>query len=500
MATVSVVVDPGAGGDYLSLNAAEADNYGAGTSNFVANTVSAFCELQCTNGSADSTTVNDGGRTTSNAYHAKIFTETHRHLGYYPTSGNYYRLEATSGTLLALSDSYLEVDGVPFYNKSQTTYDNGVRANEAEYTISNCIFRGDGAAISDDCVGIYLTAIGASAFVFNNIVYDWGGGGSIYGGIFVNVPTAKGFIYHNTLVDNTVGIERSGGDVPPVLKNNLAFDNTNDYTGTFDTASVTNGYTGGGSGPTGDDTPVDLGTASASIFVDPGNDNFHLLDQTSPAYAAGTSLTGDDLDVTADIDGRNRLATPCIGADEVVVRLTGGAVTFPALAGDGAGTHDAGTTYQAAGAVTFGTLDAAAIAYANTTHLAGGSASFAAVSVAGEAIRGQIHYAGGAIILSGVTVNGAALRYTTYVAEGSLIIGPLNIGGRIDLPDYVAPARSPAPLIVLPRRKKVPLKPKALRPERIQKRKADRKQRRKKGKGRRLSPSVSPRTIRRDLR
>jgi len=136
-------------------------------------------------------------------------------------------------------------------------------------------------------------------------------------GIDVNTNTdGQGFVYSNTVSGCTKGIETSWQDT--VAKNNIAFNNTDDYLGDYypGETSTNNAYSEG-SDPGSNGLNI-TGNSSSDLFVDFGIDDFHLK-SGSVLIDAGADLSSDGyLNFSDDIDGDNRSGTWDIGADEYV--------------------------------------------------------------------------------------------------------------------------------------------------------------------------------------
>ena len=102
------------------------------------------------------------------------------------------------------------------------------------------------------------------------------------------------------------------------IKNNLVFNSTNDYSGTFHSNSINNAYSEGSDpGLNGVDISSCVGT---DIFVDYDGDDFHLVSEDDVVKNNGTSSV-DSL-FTDDIDGNIRTGTWDIGADEILDNIT----------------------------------------------------------------------------------------------------------------------------------------------------------------------------------
>ena len=119
------------------------------------------------------------------------------------------------------------------------------------------------------------------------------------------------YVYNNTVVDCDTGILSLSGTV--IAKNNLVYDNNDNYSGSFN-ASSTNNL----SGPIQSDAPGSNPRNAVTVtFVNAGVDDFHLDSTDTGAMDYGADLSGDaDLPISDDIDGQTRSGTWDIGADE----------------------------------------------------------------------------------------------------------------------------------------------------------------------------------------
>ena len=87
---------------------------------------------------------------------------------------------------------------------------------------------------------------GSVAKIWNNLVYDFPGGQPDVAGILLDDTDFTHYVYNNTVVDGSQGIAQYSGTV--VAKNNLAYNNPDNWNGTFSAAS-TNNLSGPGADP-----------------------------------------------------------------------------------------------------------------------------------------------------------------------------------------------------------------------------------------------------------
>ena len=189
-------------------------------------------------------------------------------------------------------------------------------AGVSSYEISNNIVRGIGGVPSQPGrIGISTFAAGTAgsvAKIWNNLVYDFTGIQIDVAGILLDDPDFTHYVYNNTVVDGSQGIAPYQGSV--VAKNNLAYNNTDNYNGIFNAASTHN-LSGPGADPQTPGTNARNGVAVT--FVNVALDNFHLSAGDLGALNRGTDLSADsNLAFANDIDGGARTAAWDIGADE----------------------------------------------------------------------------------------------------------------------------------------------------------------------------------------
>jgi hypothetical protein len=193
-----------------------------------------------------------------------------------------YRLQAAppinSGSLW-IQTNYVRVDGLQIWQTNDAFYTAAIYMNGAagvsSYEISNNIVRGIGGAPSQvGRIGIntYVGGTaGSVAKIWNNLVYDFTGIQIDVAGILLDDPDFTVYVYNNTVVDGSQGIAQYQGTV--VAKNNLAYNNLDNYNGTFNAASTNNL-----SGP-GTDAQIPATNKRDGVavtFVNAGLDDLHL--------------------------------------------------------------------------------------------------------------------------------------------------------------------------------------------------------------------------------
>jgi hypothetical protein len=157
------------------------------------------------------------------------------------------------------------------------------------------------------------------AKIWNNIIYPISSSQYLRAGIEAvagSGVTREWYIYNNTVYGWYIGIYNYSFVNTIVLKNNISYNNNDNYSGFF-SASSTNNL----SGPTQTDAPGSNPRNAVTVqFVDPDNYDFHLRVGDSAARGYGANLSNDaNLAFSTDIDGENRPENGPwdIGADQV---------------------------------------------------------------------------------------------------------------------------------------------------------------------------------------
>ncbi len=282
-------------------------------------------KCRTTTGAADTAAVTIDGFTTSATNYIKVWTdpnENYRHKGKWDEGK--YRLEITNSNGILINEDYATVDGLQILlTGTDNSYNGSIRVGTLSVTnnsikISNNILKGNISGAGEAKEGIWINYDGnAITSIWNNIVYGFIGTDSK--GV-ENNSQAEAYIYNNTILNNLTGIVASQGTV--IAKNNLAYNNAADYSGSFNASSSNNLSKDGSSPNTGS---TDCGShyctnqTVAFISTTSGNDDFHLAASDSGARNAGTDLHADpNLPFSTDIDGNSRPSQDVwdIGADE----------------------------------------------------------------------------------------------------------------------------------------------------------------------------------------
>lgn len=342
MATlVATTVDPGGTGDYLTLNAANADQFGGTSFNFVANDEYAVCSCICTNGAADTVYPEIFGDTCDATRNVTVQVPLqYRHLGVYPTSGNIYRIDVALGAgthAIYMGTDFMVYDGLALRVAVDSNNHSCCKGSSAEaMTVKNSLGALTGGAGKSNINGFVYTSCTGTNLYYNNICYTCEGGP----GFHFKELTGTCLMYNNTAHNCNTGFFLQFGTV--YIKNNLGFANTvEDYNPSafsFHADSTNNGYTNGLTNPDtlGASNSIDLGADGAAIFTNYAGKDMTLKDETSPAFGVGADLRADALQaITTDFYDVTRVATPCIGADEYLYTANGNGNMF-GTASDGA--------------------------------------------------------------------------------------------------------------------------------------------------------------------
>jgi hypothetical protein len=300
----------------------------------------------CYGDGADTSSVTIDGWTTGASNYIQIYTPflksevgaSQRHDGKWDTSA--YRLEY-SGWAITVSEEYVRIDGLQI-RVPVDTYDSvGIYYYSANgtsyYEVSNSIIRGPGSGTEDWRLGLNSYNTGSGVFkIWNNLVYDWAGTGTLVVGIAPDDPDFTNYIYNNTVVDCLDGIDIYSGTV--IAKNNLVYSSNvgnDNYDGSFNAAS-TNNLSGPDTGTNNDAPGSNPRNDTDVTFVNEAGDDFHLSSSDAGAKDYGTDLSADpDLVFYTDIDMAARSAPWDIGADDTLATTAVELLSFEARGLDG---------------------------------------------------------------------------------------------------------------------------------------------------------------------
>ncbi|HAI74134.1 TPA: hypothetical protein DCL22_01990, partial [Candidatus Moranbacteria bacterium] len=300
-------------GTFQSAEQIQVDGSNYFTTTDAGDSVIAIAKCRATTGAADTTAVTINDWTTSAANYIKIWTdpsENYRHQGKWDEGKYTYSVNGIFGVL----ESYTKIEGLQLKIAGNGFY---VYPAADAVRISGSIVK---PYTGTPEYGIRFDGLGsATGYANNNIIHGFNRGiARYYDGVGLLL-----YVYNNTVYGGvTAGIaDRQGSSL--VAKNNIAYNNITDYSGTF-SASSTNNLSKDATAP-----PYNTYYTNASvIFSDEANQDFHLDSADTGARNQGIILydAGDDanLNFTTDIDNNARLdsaGTWDIGADEAITKV-----------------------------------------------------------------------------------------------------------------------------------------------------------------------------------
>jgi hypothetical protein len=222
-----VDTDGGTGSDYGSLSAWESNEQADLTvtgSNKVA-----IVECYATNGTADTTTTDIIGWTTSLANYIEIMTlsgSSTRHQGIW--NDNIYRL-VTNTDAIDVEAGHFRVTGLQIHVSSSQAgrhpidMSNDLAFSDGYYVYSYNLIRGNNSGVYDQKgIDIWGSEAGQVERIYNNIFYDISKVATSYG-LYCN-SSGVHYIYNNTVFGGTLGISRNAGSGR--FKNNICQNQT----------------------------------------------------------------------------------------------------------------------------------------------------------------------------------------------------------------------------------------------------------------------------------
>lgn len=210
---------------YHSLADAIAGETGASpkcvtSANLVTNDEQLTIECRASSGAADTTGVTISGFTTDADNFVKVYVPpAHRHQGVWNTGK--YRIETNGIALTASDTAYIDIIGLQVTSSvQQGIVHSGSQTGVC--AISHCIIKGQSYNYR---MGILLSRHSMTFNIFNNIIYDWAG----TGGQGVYRGDGNAYIYNNTVVNCTLGINGNFTSRTCIAKNNIVQDCTTCY-------------------------------------------------------------------------------------------------------------------------------------------------------------------------------------------------------------------------------------------------------------------------------
>lgn len=266
------------------------------------------------------------GWTTDSMRYIKIYTAPEaKHKGKWTQDAYSLSYISTSGIKNAISiyENNVMIDGlqIAITNSSPAYTANGISAVNQDATsdikISNNIVKG---ILSNGAqgVGVYIANSNIISKVWNNIIYDFSTPSASAGLV---IGQGSHYLYNNTIKDSYFGIYQIYSGVS-YIKNNLSANNIGgDFYKSSGTIAVFSNNASSDASATG-------GTNNKAnqvfAFQDMAGDDFHLAQSDMVAKSAGLNFSTDaNIAFNIDIDGNIRDSSWDIGADEVVVVVTG---------------------------------------------------------------------------------------------------------------------------------------------------------------------------------
>ncbi|MDR3558801.1 MAG: hypothetical protein P4L58_00160, partial [Candidatus Pacebacteria bacterium] len=269
---------------------------------------------------SDTTAVTVSGYTTSAADYIKIYTPSNTTT--YPAEANNsqramgkwdatkYNLQAgaSSSSLLNILVPDVKIDGLQLY-QSVGYYSSVVGLNSSgvvNLSVSNSIIRAFSGNTGNYGIIIEGGSTGSVYNIYNNIVYGASYDSGCNG---LMVENSSVFLYNNTFYGNYTGIYGYSGTL--IAKNNIVYNNTTDYSGSFDSSS-TNNLSKDATAP-GSNAEINRTVQ----FANAGANDFHLSLADTAALGHGANLSVDtNFAFDTDIDGQTRPTIWDIGADQ----------------------------------------------------------------------------------------------------------------------------------------------------------------------------------------
>ena len=259
----------------------------------------------------------DGWKTGSQNYIKIYTTGIARHQGKWNDEKYRIVVSNTWPTGISSYEEYTEIEGLQIAMINPTSGSSeGIRIGANNQAISSNLIRGVMMGLASSKGIASLRPDLSNLYIYNNIVYGFGKLSDEMIGTGIHVPYVPAYVYNNTVVDCGYGF--FGANSVPIAKNNIAYNNYDNYYYGFDADSTNNL-----SGPTQTDAPGSNPRNGVSVvFADEANDDFHLAQSDTGAKNVGADLSADaNFPFSTDIDGSTRTGTWDIGADEAAIQV-----------------------------------------------------------------------------------------------------------------------------------------------------------------------------------
>ncbi|NKB37863.1 MAG: hypothetical protein GKR93_11960 [Gammaproteobacteria bacterium] len=316
MPTAVNIIVASSGGDYASLSAAEADNFGAAGADLVSNDENVICTCEAF---SDTSAVAINGMVTD-AIRNLVIRPAAGAEAQIPYSSSTYRLECSSGDrCLRIQDQNVTVEKIQVQpiKTSGTSPRDGVQI-ASQSSGSNIVL--DGLVIKsginsgngNGSMGIENVDSDTRGTIRNCFVYDF-----IYTGMVGYRNTGSSAVmywYNNTAINCLTGFYTNSSNIHVVNNGyeSQGLASANGFSGTFNSASDYN------ASDISSDAPGSNAQTGNPTFVDEASDDFHLDASDTLWKGNGTDLSAvSDFPFSVDFDGETRSSWD-IGSDEYV--------------------------------------------------------------------------------------------------------------------------------------------------------------------------------------
>ena len=297
---------------FSSLTAWEDARDGSGDADITASGRNAIERALCYyDGEPDTSNLMIDGWTTDAAHYIEIYVPaSERHTGRWTSSA--YTLSTTAkAPNIFVREDHTRIHGLQIESKATDSH-YAISLIGEDIQIARNIIKGtNDDSLQNWNLGI-LIANQSTAKIYNNIIYHLKSANARGRGIVGGGAESTIYVYNNTIYGCDIGIDQGAGGLL-VARNNISYNNGNNYHGTFDPASR-----GNLSGPRERGAPGLNPRDGAFVdFIDEDAQDFHLNALDSTAKDGGADLSLDAyIAFTRDIDGEARAGKWDIGADE----------------------------------------------------------------------------------------------------------------------------------------------------------------------------------------
>jgi len=289
----------GMGGDYTTLSGWEAGRQTANANLVTADVIEVGeCYDDWSTGLSDTVTI-DGFTTDATRYLKVTVASGHRHDGT-PQTGFFIKNTVNfGGAIVSALVAYTQIEWVDIENAGDgacITF-GGTGAGRK---ITNCLAKTAGTtnAGTRTCF-----SFNENITVINCLAYSSPRFGFVFNAF------CNGLVYNCVAANTLTGFSAVGSGTLPTVKNCVAYNNTTNWTGSFNASSSHNATSTGSDDAPGANSVISIASGD---FIDAANNDYHI-DTDSALYEVGTDLSGT---FTTDIDGDTWAATWSIGFDQ----------------------------------------------------------------------------------------------------------------------------------------------------------------------------------------